>query len=56
MKVELCLRIPCGGVPASPIVIYLDGDDEFVIRRVRGGNDILGNVMLGFKDMGLSSK
>ena len=56
MKVELGLRIPCGEIPASLIVIYLNGDDEFVIKRVRGGNDMVGNVMLGFKDIGMSSK
>ena len=50
LKEELGLRIPCGGTPASPIVIYLDGNDEFAIKRVRGGNDIMGNVVLGFED------
>ena len=55
-RVELGQRIPCGRITASPIFIHRDGDDVFVIKRVRGGNDMMGNVMLGFNDIGISSK
>ena len=56
LRVELGQRIPRGGIPDSQIFIHRDGDDVFVIKRVREGNDMMGNVMLGFKDIGMSSK